>query len=76
MDLDVCNKVVLFDCLCVGQVAPTIKQRMMLLGTMLVGYQPDGELVNFFRMVISNTSTSTDDMDFVVTEISRLGSDL
>lgn len=43
---------------------------------MLVGYQPDGDHVNFFRMVVSNTSCTTANMDFVVQEIARLGQDL
>ena len=58
------------------QVAPTIKQRMVEQGTMLIGYQPDGDRVNFFRMVVSNTAATFEDMDFVVSEITRLGQDL
>jgi hypothetical protein len=53
-----------------------IKQRMMEQGTLMVGYQPDGNMVNFFRMVVSNTHTTTDDIDFIVSEIERLGIDL
>lgn len=45
-------------------------------GTMLIGYQPDGDRVNFFRMIVSNLSTTKQDMDFVVSEIERLGKDL
>ncbi|XP_025084057.1 cysteine sulfinic acid decarboxylase-like isoform X1 [Pomacea canaliculata] len=59
-----------------GQVAPAVKRRMMEEGMMLVGYQPDGDHVNFFRMVVSNTSCTTANMDFVVQEIARLGQDL
>lgn len=59
-----------------SKVAPMIKQYMMEQGTMLVSYQPDGVLVNFFRMVVSNTHATTEDMDFVVHEIERLGVDL
>ena len=58
------------------QVAPKIKQRMVEQGTLLIGYQPDGDRVNFFRMVVSNTAATTQDMDFVVSEIQRLGHDL
>nr|KAG5695465.1 hypothetical protein BaRGS_011307 [Batillaria attramentaria] len=58
------------------EVAPAIKQRMTKEGSMMVGYQPDGHLVNFFRMVISNTAVTTRNMDFVVSEIARLGEDL
>lgn len=55
---------------------PVIKQRMMEQGTMLVGYQPDGDLVNFFRMIVNNHNATEQDMDFVVNEIIRLGEDL
>ncbi|XP_076455984.1 cysteine sulfinic acid decarboxylase-like [Babylonia areolata] len=59
-----------------SKVAPKIKQRMVEEGTLLIGYQPDGERVNFFRMVVSNSSATLTDMDFVVSEIARLGKDL
>lgn len=58
------------------QVAPKIKERMTMNGSMLVGYQPDGHRVNFFRMIISNLEIAHEDMDFVVNEIDRLGRDL
>ena len=58
------------------QVAPEIKKRMTEQGTMMCGYQPDGPLVNFFRMVIANNDTRETDMDFVANEIVRLGHDL
>lgn len=45
-------------------------------GTMLIGYQPDGDIVNFFRMIVSNLEVTRDDMTFVVSEIERLGKDL
>ncbi|KAJ8309070.1 hypothetical protein KUTeg_013944 [Tegillarca granosa] len=57
-------------------VAPKIKERMTMNGSMLVGYQPDGDRVNFFRMIISNLEITHEDMDFVVNEIDRLGRDL
>ncbi|KAL8561919.1 hypothetical protein ACOMHN_046709 [Nucella lapillus] len=60
----------------IAKVAPQIKQRMVEAGTLLIGYQPDGDRVNFFRMVVSNTSATFQDMDFVVSEIARLGHDL
>jgi len=60
----------------VAKVAPEIKKRMTEQGTMLCGYQPDGKLVNFFRMVIANNDTRETDMDFVANEIARLGHDL
>ena len=58
------------------QVAPKIKERMVKEGTMLIGYQPLGSHVNFFRMVVSNLESTETDMDFVVQEIERLGRDL
>jgi hypothetical protein len=57
-------------------VAPEIKKRMTEQGTMLVGYQPDGDHVNFFRMIVANHDSTLEDMDFVVDEIERLGKDL
>ncbi|KAK3083974.1 hypothetical protein FSP39_006153 [Pinctada imbricata] len=60
----------------VSKVSPIIKERMMKNGSMLVGYQPDGEFVNFFRMVVSNLGSTLTDMEFVIDEIDRLGSDI
>ncbi|XP_053374603.1 cysteine sulfinic acid decarboxylase-like isoform X2 [Mercenaria mercenaria] len=59
-----------------AKVAPAIKAGMMQCGSMMIGYNPDGDLVNFFRMVLSNFDTTTDDMDFLIQEIDRLGRDL
>lgn len=42
----------------------------------MVGYQPQGDKVNFFRMVISNPAAACSDIDFLVDEIERLGDDL
>lgn len=56
--------------------APKVKERMMIEGTMLIGYQPQREKVNFFRMVVSNLQATNEDMDFVISEIERLGKDL
>uniref|UniRef100_A0A8C5SH15 Glutamate decarboxylase 1 n=1 Tax=Laticauda laticaudata TaxID=8630 RepID=A0A8C5SH15_LATLA len=58
------------------RVAPKIKALMMETGTTMVGYQPQGEKVNFFRMVISNPAASKSDIDFLIEEIERLGQDL
>lgn len=58
------------------KVAPKIKALMMETGTTMVGYQPQGEKVNFFRMVISNPAASQSDIDFLIEEIERLGQDL
>uniref|UniRef100_A0A8B9HCR5 glutamate decarboxylase n=1 Tax=Astyanax mexicanus TaxID=7994 RepID=A0A8B9HCR5_ASTMX len=61
---------------CDPQVAPTIKARMMEYGTTMVSYQPQGDKVNFFRMVISNPAATFEDIDFLIEEIERLGQDL
>uniref|UniRef100_A0A668TVL4 Glutamate decarboxylase 1 n=1 Tax=Oreochromis aureus TaxID=47969 RepID=A0A668TVL4_OREAU len=58
------------------KVAPKIKAMMMESGTTMVGYQPQGDKVNFFRMVISNPAATRSDIDFLVEEIERLGHDL
>ena len=49
---------------------------MVMKGSMLIGYQPLGSKVNFFRMVLANHQLQQCDMDFCVEEISRLGNDL
>ncbi|XP_068453842.1 cysteine sulfinic acid decarboxylase isoform X2 [Clinocottus analis] len=59
-----------------AKVAPVIKERMMKQGTMMVGYQPLGNKVNFFRAVVFSPLLSQKDMDFFLDEIERLGKDL
>ncbi|XP_075963905.1 glutamate decarboxylase 1 isoform X4 [Anarhichas minor] len=58
------------------KVAPKIKAMMMESGTTMVGYQPQGDKVNFFRMVISNPAATMSDIDFLIEEIEGLGNDL
>ncbi len=58
------------------QVAPQIKGRMMEKGSVLIGYQPLGTKVNFFRCVFSNPATQQEDIDFLLDEIVWLGHDL
>lgn len=58
------------------QVAPQIKARMMEKGSTMIGYQPLGAKVNFFRCVLSNPATQHEDIDFLLDEIVRLGCDL
>ncbi|KAG7489802.1 glutamate decarboxylase 1-like [Solea senegalensis] len=58
------------------QVAPRIKGRMMEKGSLLIGYQPLGARVNFFRCVFSNPATQQEDIDFLLDEIAQLGYDL
>lgn len=59
-----------------SKVAPIIKERMMKSGTMMVGYQPLGDMVNFFRVVVFSPQVSQKDVDFFLDEIERLGNDL
>ena len=50
---------------------------MVKEGTMLIGYQPVAKFVNSFRFVTMNGDYVTKkDMDFVIKEIDRLGTDL
>ena len=62
--------------ICRLQVAPIIKERMVLKGSLLIGYQPLGDRVNFFRMVVCNSQTTHADMDYALEEIDRLGRDI
>ncbi|XP_072223578.1 cysteine sulfinic acid decarboxylase isoform X1 [Leuresthes tenuis] len=59
-----------------AKVAPIIKERMMKQGTMMVGYQPLGNKVNFFRVTVFSPLISHKDLDFFLDEIERLGKDL
>ncbi|XP_053571802.1 glutamate decarboxylase 1-like [Bombina bombina] len=58
------------------KIAPMIKAQMMEEGTAMITYQPLGDKVNFFRMVLSNPATRKLDIDFLLDEIERLGKDL
>ncbi|KAF7662737.1 hypothetical protein LDENG_00227120 [Lucifuga dentata] len=57
-------------------VAPVIKECMMKRGTMMVGYQPQGNKVNFFHVVVFSPIVTQKDMDFFLNEIESLGKDL
>ncbi|KAK2179016.1 hypothetical protein NP493_519g05084 [Ridgeia piscesae] len=59
-----------------GKVAPNIKEQMVMKGTMMIGYQPLGDKVNFFRVVVSNEKLTTADMDFIIDEIAGCGQNL
>lgn len=59
-----------------GKVTAQIKSRMMTAGTIMVSYQPLGEFPNFFRSIISNQAIQESDVDFMLSEIDRLGHDL
>lgn len=58
------------------RVAPKIKERMMKEGTMMVTYQAQNKLPNFFRIVFQNSGLEKADMLYFINEIERLGSDL
>ncbi|NWZ35258.1 CSAD decarboxylase, partial [Brachypodius atriceps] len=59
-----------------GKVAPAIKEKMIRKGSMMVGYQPQGSRVNFFRQIITNPAVTRQDLDFFLDEIQELGWDL
>ncbi|XP_038859072.1 glutamate decarboxylase 1-like [Salvelinus namaycush] len=58
------------------EVAPKIKAKMMEQGMAMIGYQPLGDKVNFFRCVFSNPATQTEDVDYLLEEIAALGHDM
>ncbi|GBP74161.1 Cysteine sulfinic acid decarboxylase [Eumeta japonica] len=58
------------------KVAPRIKERMIKEGSMMVTYQPQGRLVNFFRIVFQNSALDHKDMVYFANEVDRLGRDL
>ncbi|XP_011568918.3 cysteine sulfinic acid decarboxylase [Plutella xylostella] len=58
------------------KVAPKIKERMIKEGSMMVTYQPQGDLVNFFRIVFQNSALDHKDMVYFANEIERLGKDI
>nr|CAD7567834.1 unnamed protein product [Timema californicum] len=59
-----------------GEITPVLKGRMMQAGTLMVGYQPDDRRPNFFRNIISSAAVTEVDVDFLLTEMDRLGHDL
>jgi len=63
-------------CATLSKVAPKIKEKMTVEGSMLVGFQPLKNLPNFFRMVVINDRVGRKDMERVVEIIERLGNDL
>lgn len=49
---------------------------MMNAGTLMISYQPLGDIPNFFRNIVSNPATELRDMEFIISELDRLGHDL
>ncbi|XP_071451165.1 cysteine sulfinic acid decarboxylase-like [Hetaerina americana] len=61
------------------KVAPKLKEKMILEGSLMIGYQPlaHQKLPNFFRFVVTCHPPPTHaHMEFVLHEIERLGEDL
>uniref|UniRef100_A0A0K0DSS0 Glutamate decarboxylase n=1 Tax=Strongyloides stercoralis TaxID=6248 RepID=A0A0K0DSS0_STRER len=58
------------------KIAPKIKGKMMERGTTMVGYQPDNNTPNFFRLIINNPATTKEDLDFLIDEIIDIASDM
>jgi hypothetical protein len=59
-----------------SQVAPKIKEKLTIDGTLMIGYQPlpHKNLSNFFRMVVHAIPHQTNaSMDHVLNEIQRCG---
>ncbi|XP_046397903.1 cysteine sulfinic acid decarboxylase-like [Ischnura elegans] len=61
------------------KVAPNLKKKMILQGSLMIGYQPlsNKGLRNFFRLVVTcQPPPSPSHMEYVLHEIERLGKDL
>ncbi|GBP78756.1 Glutamate decarboxylase [Eumeta japonica] len=59
-----------------GKVCAELKGRMMRAGTLMIGYQPDERRPNFFRSIISSAAVTERDVDFMLSEMDRLGHDI
>lgn len=57
-------------------IAPKIKERMMKDGSMMVTYQSQKGLPNFFRIVFQSSGLDRSDIEHLVGEFERLGKDL
>ena len=58
------------------QVTAKLKGRMMNSGSIMISYQPLGMYPNFFRSIISNQAIQESDIDYMLSEMERLGHDL
>lgn len=61
---------------CISKVTALIKERMMMNGNLMIGYQPlpSQGLKNFFRMVVTAQPKATNEMmDFVLNQIVAIG---
>ncbi|XP_048773376.1 glutamate decarboxylase 1-like [Ostrea edulis] len=59
-----------------NKVAPIIKESMTSKGSMMLAYQPLGDIPNFFRIAISNPRLTEGTLDWVLDEIERLSRDI
>ena len=57
------------------RVAPYIKGKMQMSGTIMVGYQPLRNLPNFFRMIFTSSNVTRNDVDFLLNEIQKYGNE-
>lgn len=61
----------------ISRVTTKIKESMVLDGSLMIGYTPLPNIVNFFRMVVSCEPPPTEaSMDYVISQIEKLGTDL
>ncbi|PAA62473.1 hypothetical protein BOX15_Mlig010169g1, partial [Macrostomum lignano] len=60
----------------INEVAPKVKALMMESGTTMVGYQPLGNLPNFFRMIVSNPAATEADIDFLLDCIEKYSAEI
>lgn len=61
---------------CISKVTALIKERMMMNGNLMIGYQPLASrgLKNFFRMVVTAQPLATNEMmDFILNQIETIG---
>lgn len=59
-----------------GKVCAKLKGKMMQAGTIMIAYQPDDRRPNFFRNIISSAAVTEKDVDFLLSEMDRLGQDI
>jgi len=63
----------------ISQVAPKLKEKLVLAGTLMIGYQPlsHKNLKNFFRLVVTcHPPLSEKNIDYVIDQIELHGSEL
>lgn len=58
------------------KIAPKMKERMMKEGSMMVTYQAQGKLPNFFRIVFQSSALNHTDMLYFIEQFEKLGKDL